>query len=130
MDMKLKYELLKKCEFLGDIFNEYKDYLNLDIQDPLLEMNFFKFLEELLADGVIELCDYRENPKKILTGSPKTQVDELRKIWPKDVDEMRLYFPDNPWYYVEWFWWRATCPIELTQLPKIEIYEEQIKQGK
>ena len=40
MDMKLKYELLKKCEFLGDIFNEYKDYLNLDIQDPLLEMNF------------------------------------------------------------------------------------------
>ncbi|HFC7518266.1 TPA: DUF596 domain-containing protein, partial [Neisseria meningitidis] len=24
----------------------------------------------------------------------------------------------------------ATCPIELTQLPKIEIYEEQMKQGK
>ncbi|HEZ2781290.1 TPA: DUF596 domain-containing protein, partial [Neisseria meningitidis] len=28
------------------------------------------------------------------------------------------------------FWWGATCPIELTQLPKIEIYEEQMKQGK
>ena len=71
---------------------------------------------------MITLCDYRENPAKILSGTPKEQVDKLREIWPK-MEEMKLYFPDNPWYYVEWFWWRATCPIELACLPKIEIYQ-------
>ena len=124
-----KYILFKDCETLGELFRIYQDYLSLNIDDPNLKIKFFDLLEELLSDGVIELCDYRENPPKILTGSPKTQVDELRRIWP-DMEEMLLYFPDNPWHYVEWFWWRATCPIELTQLPKIEIYEEQMKQGK
>mgnify|MGYP000845071907 FL=1 len=129
MNVKIKYNLLEYCEYLGGIFGVYKNYLNMDIKDPNLKIRFFNFLEELLSDGVIELCDYRENPPKILTGSPKTQVDELRRIWP-DMEEMLLYFPDNPWFYVEHFWWGATCPIELTQLPKIEIYEEQMKQGK
>ncbi len=79
MAIKLKYELSKKCEFLGDIFNEYEDYLNLDIQDSLLEINFFKFLEELLADGVIELCDYRENPKKNTNWIAKNTGRRIKK---------------------------------------------------
>jgi len=100
-----------------------------DFVDLAFELAFkYRNPAMILSDGVIELCDYRENPPKILTGSPKTQVDELRRIWP-DMEEMLLYFPDNPWFYVEHFWWGATCPIELTQLPKIEIYEEQMKQA-
>ena len=122
MDIQIKYEILKNCEFLGDIFNFYKNKIGLEIQNPNLKVKFFYFLEELLQDGSIILCDYRENPEKILTGTPNEQVDELRKLWPT-MEEMKLYFPENPWYYVEWFWWRATCPIELACLPKIEIYQ-------
>lgn len=119
-----KYKLLEHCEYLGGIFHVYKNYLGLEIDNPELKIKFFNFLEDLLQDGSIKLCDYRENPEKILTGQPREQVDELRKIWP-DMDEMLLYFPDDPWYYVEWFWWRATCPIELVELPKIEIYQSE-----
>lgn len=122
IDKEKKYEILKNCEFFGDIFNIYKKYTKLDIQNPNLKIKFFEFIEELLSDGVITLCDYREDPAKTLTGTPKEQVDELRKIWPT-MEEMQLYFPDDPWYYVEWFWWRATCPIELECLPRIEIYQ-------
>ena len=121
MDVNAKYQLLEDCEYLGGIFHVHKHYLNIDIQNPNLKNKFFEFLEELLQDGSIILCDYRENPEKILTGTPTEQVDELRKLWPT-MEEMKLYFPEDPWYYVEWFWWRATCPIELKCLPRIEIY--------
>ena len=122
MDANVKYQLLEDCEYLGGIFHAYKHHLNIDIQNPNLKYKFFEFLEELLQDGSIILCDYRENPEKILTGTPNEQVDELRKLWPT-MEEMKFYFPENPWYYVEWFWWRATCPIELACLPKVEIYQ-------
>ena len=122
MDANTKYQLLKHCEYLGGIFQVYKHYLNMSIQDTNLKNKFFEFIEELISDGVITLCDYRENPTKILSGTPKEQVDNLREIWPT-MEEMKFYFPDNPWYYVEWFWWRATCPIELECLPRIEIYQ-------
>lgn len=122
MDKNTKYQLLEHCEYLGGVFQVYKHYLGMDIQNPNLKNKFFEFIEELLDDGAITLCDFRENPAKILTGTPKKQVDELRKIWPT-MEEMQLYFPDDPWYYVEWFWWRATCPIELERLPRIEIYQ-------
>lgn len=124
MNREKKYEILQHCEFFGDIFNVYKKHTKLDIQNPHLKTKFFEFIEELLEDGSITLCDYRENPAKILTGTPKEQVDELRTIWPT-MEEMQLYFPDNPWYYVEGFWWRATCPIELYCLPKLEVYKQQ-----
>ncbi|MDO4998079.1 MAG: DUF596 domain-containing protein [Neisseria sp.] len=122
MNTKDKIILLNECDTLGGIFRMYQDYLSMPIDDKNLKVKFFDFLEELLSDGSIILCDYRENPEKILTGKPSEQVDELRKIWPT-MEEMKIYFPDNPWYYVEWFWWRATCPIELAYLPKTEIYE-------
>ena len=121
MDSNTKYQLLKHCEYLRGIFQVYKHYLNMSIQYPNLKNQFFEFIEELISDGVITLCDYRENPTKILSGTPKEEVDNLREIWPT-MEEMKFYFPDNPWYYVEWFWWRATCPIELKCLPRIEIY--------
>lgn len=122
MDMNTKYKLLEYCEYLGGIFQVYKHHLKMDIQDPNLKIQFFEFLEELLHDGSITLCDYRENPAKILTGTPQEQVNELRKIWPT-MEEMLVYFPNDPWFYVEHFWWGATCHIELESLPKIEIYK-------
>lgn len=123
MIIKDKIFLLDNCETLGELFRRYRDYSSLSIDNYNLRINFFDFLAELLHDGSIILCDYRENPEKILTGTPNEQVDELRKLWPT-MEEMKLYFPENPWYYVEWFWWRATCPIELACLPKIEIYQK------
>nr|WP_253342491.1 DUF596 domain-containing protein [Neisseria sp. HSC-16F19] len=119
-----KYELLEYTTSLGDIFNTYKEYNKLEIEDENLKENFLNLLIELIQDGSIELYDYRVNPPKRLSGKPEEQVNALRKVWPT-MQEMIEYFPEDPFYYVEWFWWGATCPIELNKMPNIEIYKNK-----
>ena len=46
MDSNTKYQLLKHCEYLGGIFQVYKHYLNMSIQDPNLKNKFFELITE------------------------------------------------------------------------------------
>lgn len=116
-----KHIILEDVEFLGDIFRRYIFYSNANIKDYNIMNCFISFLEELIEDNSIKLCDTRFVPPKILSGTPSEQSNELKEVWPT-MDTMLAVFPENPYYYLEWVWWNATCPIHLAELPNIEVY--------
>jgi hypothetical protein len=121
VENRLKYKILENSTSLGGIFLEYKEITGFELNNSELKLGFLELLKELIQDGAICLADYRNNTKKILTGSPSEQVNEIAKVWPT-MSEMSEYFPDDPWFYLV-FWWGATCPIELAELPILEVYE-------
>ena len=80
MDKKQKFEILDFNLKLSAIFNSYKEYMHIDLQDPNLKDKFCSFLEELIDDGSIRLYDYTNGIGTPLTGTSKEQVQKLKDI--------------------------------------------------
>lgn len=97
--------------------------MGINIQDENLKNNFCSFMEELLNDGSIRLHDYTDGIGIPLTGTSKEQVQKLKDIWPT-LEDAQAIWPEDPWDYLEWLWWDIACPIDLADLPNIDIYEQ------
>ncbi|HEZ0466200.1 TPA: DUF596 domain-containing protein [Neisseria meningitidis] len=123
MDEKQKIKILDFQIDLSSIFNSYKNQMGINIQDKNLKNNFCSFMEELLNDGSIRLHDYTDGIGIPLTGTSKEQVQKLKDIWPT-LEDAQAIWPEDPWYYLEWLWWDIVCPIDLADLPNIDIYEQ------
>ncbi|WP_295862342.1 DUF596 domain-containing protein [uncultured Neisseria sp.] len=122
MDKKQKFEILDFNLKLSAIFNSYKEYMHIDLQDPNLKDKFCSFLEELIDDGSIRLYDYTNGIGTPLTGTSKEQVQKLKDIWPT-LEYAQEVFPEDSWYYLEWLWWDILSTIGLDGIPNIDIYE-------
>ncbi|HEZ6442722.1 TPA: DUF596 domain-containing protein [Neisseria meningitidis] len=123
MDEKQKIKILDFQIDLSSIFNSYKNQMGINIQDKNLKNNFCSFMEELLNDGSIRLHDYTDGIGIPLTGTSKEQVQKLKDIWPT-LEDAQAIWPEDPWYYLQWLWWDIACPIDLADLPNIDIYEQ------
>lgn len=123
MDNKLKIDILYFSKDIKDLFATYKHQMSYDIKNTNLKNSFFSFLEELLDDGAIRLNDYTDGIEIPLTGTSKEQVQKLKDIWPT-LEDAQAIWPEDPWYYLEWLWWDIACPIDLADLPNIDIYEQ------
>lgn len=118
MENLLKLEILEYSYDLHTIFMEYKDKMNLDINNTDLKENFLSFLEEIIQDGAIKLAKWTAYPDfpEILKLSPTEQVSLIREDWPS------YYDSDIPELDIDGLWWIARCPVNLAEPPNLEIY--------